>query len=137
MSEKLSPFDIAKNINEKQGLLENDEIASSYNGWMINKVMSMTSDTVLFANEMNMNYHLDKDMQYVFFYQGLNKKKRYGKWQKKDKLNGKDSEVSEYLKTKYCYSEKRASEILDLLSKKDIELLRQEFSTGGLSSNRK
>lgn len=130
MAEKLSPFEIANNINEKKGLLDEDEM-SAYSGWMINKIFSMTSDTVLFANEMNQNYHLEKDMQYSFFYHGLDKKKRYGVWRKREKMTKKMESVITLLMEKYAYSEKRAYEIVDLMSDKDLDDLKEEFSRGG------
>lgn len=125
--EKISPFDIAKRINEKLGVLDQDQY-SAYSPWMINKIFSMTRDTVLFSNEMNQNYHLEKEAQFDFYYYGLDKKKRYGKWQKKDAIK---SSVIDLIKKKFNYSNKKAHEVADLLSKEDIAKISSEFYTGG------
>jgi hypothetical protein len=84
---------------------------------------------------MNQNYHLEKDMQYSFYYHGLDKKKRYGTWQRKEKLTKKMESVINLLMEKYAYSEKRAYEIVDLMSEKDLDDLKEEFSRGGVTKN--
>ena len=52
------------NLNKKN-LFEEDPTAK-YPAYVINRCMSGHLDTVLFANEMNLNPHLDKDLQYSF-----------------------------------------------------------------------
>ena len=127
--EKMSPFDVAKNINEKLGELTSDDIKENYNPFIVNKIFSMTQDTVFFANELNRCYNLDKDMQYRFYYLVLNKKKRYAKWNKKEKAYD-ESELN-LIKQKYNYSTKRATEAIELLTRQQINSIKAEFEKGG------
>ena len=71
-NKKLSFFDILNNINagpkspdilkgvtadSSESLPDPDSPEKAYNTFMINRGLSQFNDTVLFANEMNMNYH--------------------------------------------------------------------------------
>ena len=48
----------------KEDLSEN---IKQYPSYIINKCLSGNLDCILYANEMNMNHHLSKDMQYAFY----------------------------------------------------------------------
>ncbi len=62
----------------KEDLMKDDETSiKEYAPYIINKCLSGQIDTILFANEMNMNHHLDKRMQYSFYLNSLRKKKRF------------------------------------------------------------
>ena len=47
---------------------EDPGLEKNYPSYVINKCMSHHLDTVMFANEMNMNTGLDSRLQYDFFY---------------------------------------------------------------------
>ena len=48
----------------KENLMEEDKTSKKdYAPYIINKCLSAHIDCILFANEMNMNHRLDKDMQ--------------------------------------------------------------------------
>jgi len=102
------------------------EDISSYPPYIINRCLSGHLDCVLFANEMNKNHHLDKDMQYSFYLNTLRKKKRFSPWLRKDKISDLD-----YVKRYYGYSNEKASQALKLLSKEQIEFIKQRLDTGG------
>ena len=70
----------------KENLMENPEVKKQYSPYIINRCLSGQIDTVLFANEMNMNHHLDKDMQYSFYLNSLRKRKRFSSWIKRNKI---------------------------------------------------
>ena len=61
---KLELKDWLNSINfNKENLIEEDpEAISSYPPYIVNRCLSGAVDSVLFANEMNLNAHLDKDM---------------------------------------------------------------------------
>lgn len=82
----MTPFDITGIINMKSEH-DRDEVIEDYVPWVINRAMSNTFDSMLFAAEMNVYSHLDPDMQFDFYYHGLPKGKRYGKWNKVDATN--------------------------------------------------
>ena len=49
----------------KKNLMDSDDPMweKKYNAFMVNKILSGFSDTIMLANEMNRNYLLDRDMQ--------------------------------------------------------------------------
>ena len=85
---KLELKDWLNSINfNKENLIEEDpEVISSYPPYIVNRCLSGAVDSVLFANEMNLNAHLDKDMQYSFFLYTLRKRKRFSPWLKKEQI---------------------------------------------------
>lgn len=132
MSEKLSPFDIVKNINDKTGIFDSDSI-KSYNSWMINKIFSFTKDTIHVSDEMNKYSFLDKDIQYAFYYHFLSKKKRWGKWQKRQEMSGA---IIDALKKKYHYNNRDAEIAVTLLSEDEKKTLIKEFAVGGVNKKK-
>lgn len=124
MADKMSPFDITSHINEKKGVLDVEEVG--YSAYVINKVLSNTIDSVLFANEMNRYWEIPTQQQYDFYYHGLPKKKRFGKWHK----NQDDTESLDLIQEYYGYSRKRAKDVLGLL-RPHLDDIRQELEKGG------
>ena len=63
----------------KKNLMDEDHsIESKYPPYIINRCMSRVHlDAIMFANEMNINNHLDKRLQYDFYLNTLRSKKRY------------------------------------------------------------
>jgi len=98
----------------------------SYTPFMINRSLSYFPDTVLFANEMNANHHLDKKLQFHFLINTIRKRKRFSKWAKPIKES--DLEV---VKEYYGYSNEKAKQALSLLSDEQINLLKQKVYKGG------
>ena len=111
----------------KNNLIEtNPDSIKDYAPFIINKCLSGHIDTILFANEMNMNHHLSKDMQYSFYLNSLRKRKRYSPWINKDKVT-----ELECIKQYYGYCNKKASQVLKILSKEQITFIKQKFEIGG------
>ena len=98
-----------------------------YPPYIINKCMSAHIDCILFSNEMNMNHHLDKDMQYSFYINTIRKRKRFSPWLRKDKVTD-----LECVKTYYGYSNEKASQALKILSKEQINFIKQKLDVGGM-----
>lgn len=128
MSEKLSPFDIASNINNKSEPLDVNEVG--FDAFVINRVFSNTSDSVFFANEMNQCYNLPKEMQYAFYYYGLPKKNRYGKWHK----NQDDKTQLEVIQEYFGYTRNKAKQVLSLL-RPHLDDIQKELEKGGRHRN--
>jgi len=105
---------------------ENPDVIKEYAPFVINRCLSSHIDCILYANEMNMNHHLAKDMQYSFFLNTIRKRKRYSPWLRKDKI--KDLEC---VKQYYGYSNEKASQALKILSKEQINFIKQRLETGG------
>ena len=102
------------------------EDIKEYPAYIINKCLSGQIDSVLFANEMNMNHHLDKDMQYSFYLNSLRKRKRFSPWLRKDKI--KDLEC---VKQYYGYSNEKASQALKILTNEQINFIKKRLDIGG------
>ena len=111
----------------KSNLLDDDPtVIKSYPPYIVSRCLSGSVDSILFSNEMNMNAHLDKDMQYSFFLYTLRKRKRYSPWLKKEQVDDLD-----LVKKHYGYSNEKAKVALSLLTKPQIESLRQTHDMGG------
>jgi hypothetical protein len=106
---------------------ENADLIKEYAPFIINKCLSGQIDTILFANEMNMNHHLDKDMQYSFYLNSLRKRKRFSPWLRKDKITD-----LECVKQYYGYSNEKASQALKILTKEQINFIKKRLDIGGL-----
>ena len=98
----------------------------SYPPYIVNRCLSGHIDCIMFANEMNLNHQLDKDMQYQFYLNSLRKRKRFSPWLKKDKVQNLDI-VKQY----YGYSNEKASQALRILSKQQLEYIKQRLDIGG------
>ena len=105
---------------------ENPEAIKEYAPFIINRCLSGHIDCILYSNEMNLNHQLDKDMQYSFFLNTIRKRKRYSPWLRKDKI--KDLEC---VKSYYGYSNEKASQALKILSKEQINFIKQRLEIGG------
>lgn len=110
----------------KENLIEDASNIKDYAPYIINRCLSGHIDCIMYANEMNINHHLDKDMQYSFYLNIIRKRKRYSPWLRKDKI--KDLEC---VKQYYGYSNEKAYQALKILSKEQISFIKQRLETGG------
>jgi hypothetical protein len=112
----------------KENLMGQDPTsAKEYAPYIINKCLSAHIECILFANEMNMNHSLDKDMQYSFYLNTLRKRKRFSPWIRKDKVQN-----LEYVKRYYGYSNDKAIQALKILNKTQLNFIKQRLETGGM-----
>lgn len=108
-----NPFEFVKNINSKTGKLDVEAPDVNYPIFIINKAFSNNQDSVLYANEINVE--MDSQLHYDFLYYGLPKAKRYGKWFKKSAKQYSEQMINlvcEY----YGYGEDKAIETLSVLT---------------------
>jgi hypothetical protein len=75
---------------------------------------------------MNLNHHLDKDMQYSFYLNSIRKRRRFSPWIHKDKV--KDLEC---VKQYYGYSNEKASQALKILTKEQLAFIKKRLDIGG------
>jgi len=122
--------DYLKAINEtKENLLDTNDVTweKKYPPYVINRCMSMFYDTVMHSNEMNGLHFLPKRMQFHFFINSIRKKRRFGgKWLSQTKLKNL-ALIKEY----YGYSNSKAKEALNILSKNQIENIKIKLTKGG------
>jgi hypothetical protein len=102
------------------------EEIKSYPSYIINRCLSGHIDCVMYANEMNMNHHLDKDMQYSFYLNTLRKKKRFSPWIRKEKIQDLEA-----VKSYYGYSNEKAEQALKILTKEQIIFIKKQIDVGG------
>ena len=112
----------------KEKLLDTDDRdwEKKYPPFIINKGLSYFSDTVMYANEMNRLHHASKHMQFSFFLNSIKSRKRFSKWLKSSKI--KDLDV---VKQHFGYSNKKAQEALSLMTKKQIDYIKERLYKGG------
>jgi hypothetical protein len=127
----MNPFDFVNSINNtKKNLIRECEDGSitekDYSSFLINKALSYFPDTLLYANEMNMNPHLDGLMQYEYLLNGIRPGKRFSKWVKSD-LSDDIKAVSTYFKVNLRIAEEYAR-ILSPNEIKEIKELINNFA---------
>jgi|TARA_Y100000015_G_scaffold12944_1_gene12404 hypothetical protein len=109
----------------KKNLLDEDPTLK-YPAFIINRCMSGHIDTILLANEMNVQNHLDPKLQYDFFINIVRPKKRFAPWLRKDKLNSLEL-VKEY----YGYSDEKARVALKILTDEQLNYIAKRMDRGG------
>ena len=123
----MNPFEYANAINyTKKNIMVDDIAEKSYSPYMINRQLSYFPDTVLAANEMNRNHHLDNRLQFDFFINIIRKRKRFSKWFKSEQISDLD-----VVKKYYGYSNEKAHQVLTILTTDQINELKRKVMTGG------
>jgi hypothetical protein len=123
----MNPFEYLNDITyAKKGIMVDDIAEKEYNAFIINRGLSMYPDTILYANEMNINHTLDHRLQYDFFINIIRKQKRWSKWIKPQEVAN-----LELIKEYYGYSNEKAKSVLSLFSTEQIADLKQRIYKGG------
>lgn len=114
----MNVFDIMKDVSyDKKGLID-DNNEGEYVPFLTNRFFSFFSDTIFYANEMNMCHGLDNKLQHDYYLHAIRKNKRYHKWSKKD-----DQKVIQAIQMYYGYSVAKAKEVLGILNNEQVELI--------------
>jgi len=128
MSYDLKEYLNAINFSKKNVMdSEDKQWIKKYPAFIINKILSGFSDTIMLVNEMNRNHFLDKDMQFQFLLNSIRTKKRYSPFLRASKLKEIEC-VKEY----YGYSNDKAKSALDILTKDEINLIKEKLFKGGI-----
>ena len=128
MSYELKEYLNAINFTKKNLMDSDDELwKKKYPAFVVNKILSAFSDTIMLVNEMNRNHFLDKDMQFQFLLNSIRTKKRYSPFLRASKLKEIEC-VKEY----YGYSNDKAKSALDILTKDEIKLIKEKLYKGGI-----
>lgn len=121
----MNPFDVVKDINYDKKRLITAENENQYNAFLVNRSLSYFPETVLLAQEMNVNSHLDPLLQHDYLFSTVRKGKRFSKWSKEDKV--KEIElVAEY----YGYGYKKAKEVYPLLTDDQVKHISNVLTKG-------
>jgi hypothetical protein len=129
----MNPFDYINAINDtKQDIItdsDNPELAEKlYPSFLVNRGLSFFVDTVYLANEMNRYHQLENKMQFDFLINIVRKKKRFSKW-----FKAQPDEEVEAVMDYYGYSQDKARQVVDLLTKDQITQIIERQRKGGLN----
>jgi len=128
----MSPFDFLNAINDTKIDIMVDDIAENqYPPYMVIRGLSYYPETVMQANEMNQNYHLDSRLQFDFLINSISRKRRFGKW-----LKATESADLLIVKEHYGYSNEKARSALTILSSEQLNELKQKHFKGGRSTTK-
>ena len=126
MSSDLSEILASINNTKEHLYVDDPDRVKSYPPYIVNRCLSGHIDAILFANEVNKHPNLDKRLQYDFLLNTLRKRKRFTPWLKKEQIEDLD-----LVKKHYGYSNEKAKVALSLLTKSQIETLKQIHEMGG------
>lgn len=121
----MTPFDYPKSIDTQVYI----EDISAYSAYIINKKLSLAVDTIIYANEMNINHELDPKLQYDYLFHSIrpNKRRPYTKWIKNVKEDENIGAIAEY----YGYNAQKAKYALSILSPTQITTIKESLVKGG------
>ena len=126
----MNPFDYINAINSGKDIMKDPDnpklMEDGSSPWYSNRSFSYFKDTVLYANEMNMNANLYNKIQFYYMINSIRPAKRFAKWVKKQDSNDLDA-VKEY----FGYSNAKAAQALDILSSEQIHTIKIKLQKGG------
>lgn len=129
----MTPFDYINAINANKDIIGSsdnpEEVEKEYTPFMVNRGLSYFVDTILYANEMNSASDISNKLQFDYLRNSIKPKKRFSKWAKR--LSAENINV---IKEIYKYSDRRAMEVLSLLSDSQIALLKEKLKKGGVKN---
>jgi len=135
-NDKLTPFSFVNEINicKRDIMLDqngehSDLLEKVYSPYVTNRSLSYFNDSVLHANEMNKNHHIDSRLQFAYLINTIRKRKRFSKWIKSTELDDLEA-----VKTCYGYSNEKARQVLTLLSNEQLTELKQRVYKGGYTN---
>jgi fructose-1-phosphate kinase PfkB-like protein len=115
-------------LTTKKDLITDEQTEKAYVPFLTNRALSYHKDTIFYAQEMNMNHHIDKKLQFSYLINKIRPNKRkFSKWAKRKEDNDIDA-IQEY----FGYSIHKAKVALSILSKNDLQEIRKKLEKGGL-----
>ena len=123
---ELKEWLISINITKNNLIDEEPDLEKQYPSYIVNRCMSGHIDAILLANEMNKRPNLPKKLQYDFFLNSIRKRKRYSPWLRKEEIENLD-----FVKRYYGYSNEKAKQVLNILTREQLSFIRDRLETGG------
>lgn len=117
----MNVFDFVNSMSHSRDIELNEENEKDYNAFLINKAFSYYPDTLLYSAEINL-YSVEKDMHFSYFINSIRPKKRFAPWVKKQ-----DSDDLDAVMIYYDYSHQKASQVLPLLSKQQLDIIKSKI----------
>ena len=112
----------------KEKLMDADDEMweKKYPSFIVNKALSAFEECILLVNGLNIKPHIDKKLQFSFLINSVRIKKRFSPWLRKSKINDLDI-CKEY----YGYNNEKAKEALRILTKQQLQIIKQKLNRGG------
>lgn len=108
-------------INSGKDIIKSGEQQEkNYDPYITNRNYSLYVDTILYANEINKCYQLDKKLQFDYYLNTIRPMKRYAKWLRKEKAE----DIADIM-TYYKVSFSKASDISKVLTQEQKEIIRR------------
>lgn len=123
---KIELKDWLNSINYSKENIITDDNQKEYPPYIVNRCLSGSIDSIMMANEMNINNHISHKLQYDFLLNILRPKKRFSPWLKKEKLDN-----LEVVKSYYNYSNEKAKTALNILSDEQLNSIKLKQRRGG------
>lgn len=98
---------------------------------MVNKLLSLYMDTILFSNEINIHNNVTRKMHFDYCINIVRSGKRYGKKWPKSVMPDYIEQVMEY----YKVSQKIAKEYLQILTIDQVNTIIKKLDKGGNNKN--
>ena len=122
-----NPFDYITSISfSKEDMMEDELGEKEYNAFMVNRGLSYFPDTIMYANEMNLNAQVDKKLQYHYLINSIRPRKRFSKWAKR-----KDDVDLQIVMEYFGYNIDKAKSALSILSPDDVNKIKEKMNKGG------
>lgn len=126
-----NPFDYVNAINAGKDIIRNSPnseiMEKEFNSFIILRAFSYYPDTVLIANELNINNNISNLFKNDFLLSMITPRKRFSKWAKRIA-----SDDITLLMNHYKINYERAKEVLDLLSPSQLDEIKNKNNKGGL-----
>ncbi|PHS22164.1 MAG: DNA polymerase [Robiginitomaculum sp.] len=127
-----NPFDYVTSITYSKkdiisGADDEDLMVRNYPPFIVNKALSYFADTVLHANEMNINHQLSNKTQYLFLLNSIRRRKRFAKWVK---AAVPDNEIEAICLVYECNA-RIAEQYRGLMNKAQTKSIMKLVETGG------
>ncbi len=110
---KIPSFEFFNMICNKSRVPTEEEMRD-YSPFSINRYLSQYPDLMWFAQEMNTNWQLSKELHFKFLFYGVEKRKRYTPYAKKEEDDIIEKKI-ELIKEYYDYSTIRARETISII----------------------
>jgi hypothetical protein len=126
---KVNPFDYVDSILKTKENLIVDEISEkAYVPFLTNRALSYHPDTILYAQEMNTNHHLDHKLQFQYLINTIRPKARKkSKWAKRKE----DTDI-EAIQQYFGYNYQKAKVALSILTEENVKTIKEKLDKGGI-----
>lgn len=123
----MTPFCFINSINNGKDIMVDEATENAYVPFVVNRGLSYFADTIMYANALNQVVNIDNKLQYHYLINTIMPRKRFSKWAKKD-----DDSNIELVMNNYNYSYEKAVQALSLLTKQQLDALKNKNNKGGI-----